>query len=67
MILPHIQDLVAVCAGHGVQQVVLSPGSRSAPISLAFNAHPSIHTRVIPDERSAAFVALGMAQQLESP
>lgn len=67
MILPHIQDLVAVCAGHGVRQVILSPGSRSAPLSLAFNAHPNIHTRVIPDERSAGFVALGMAQQLNQP
>lgn len=63
MILPHIQDLVAVCAAHGVKYAILSPGSRSAPISLAFNAHPDIDTKIIPDERSAAFVAMGMAQQ----
>lgn len=67
MILPHIQDLVAVCAGHGIRHAILSPGSRCAPISLAFNAHPDIATKVIPDERSAAFIALGMAQQVQMP
>jgi 2-succinyl-5-enolpyruvyl-6-hydroxy-3-cyclohexene-1-carboxylate synthase len=67
LILPHIQDLVAVCVGHGVQQAIISPGSRNAALSLAFDAHPDIETKVITDERSAAFIALGMAQQIDQP
>ena len=67
MILPQITDLVAICATKGVQNVILSPGSRCAPLTLAFARHPQVHTRTISDERSAAFIALGMAQQLEQP
>ncbi|MEP4377312.1 MAG: 2-succinyl-5-enolpyruvyl-6-hydroxy-3-cyclohexene-1-carboxylic-acid synthase, partial [Algoriphagus sp.] len=45
----------------------LSPGSRCAPLTLTFARHPEIHSRTISDERSAAFIALGMAQQLDQP
>jgi 2-succinyl-5-enolpyruvyl-6-hydroxy-3-cyclohexene-1-carboxylate synthase len=57
--------MVALCAAKGITNAILSPGSRCAPISLAFVRHPAIHARTISDERSAAFIALGMAQQLE--
>lgn len=67
MILQHILDLVAICAKKGIHHVILSPGSRCAPLTLAFARHPDIHTRTISDERSAAFIALGMAQQLNKP
>ncbi|WP_373397740.1 thiamine pyrophosphate-binding protein [Algoriphagus halophilus] len=67
MILSHIIELVAICAKKGIKNVILSPGSRCAPLTLAFARHPDIHTRTISDERSAAFIALGMAQQLEEP
>ncbi|MBN7815730.1 2-succinyl-5-enolpyruvyl-6-hydroxy-3-cyclohexene-1-carboxylic-acid synthase [Algoriphagus pacificus] len=67
MILEQIIDLVAVCAKKGVQHVILSPGSRCAPLTLAFARYPEIHTRTISDERAAAFIALGMAQQLGKP
>lgn len=67
MTIAAISDLVSICAQHGIKEAVLSPGSRCAPISLAFIRHPDIHCRTISDERSAAFVALGMAQQLEMP
>jgi len=53
-----VQHLVA----HGLRFVVCSPGSRNAPLVIAFNQHPQIKCIVIPDERSAAFYALGMAQ-----
>ncbi len=43
---------------------MLSPGSRSAPLTLAFVRHPDITTKIVSDERSAAFIGLGMAQQL---
>lgn len=67
MILQHILDLVAICAAQGIRQVVLSPGSRCAPLTLAFARHPEMQVRTISDERSAAFIALGMAQQLKQP
>ena len=46
----------------GVRNVVVSPGSRSTPLTLAFSAHPGIHKTIAVDERSAAFVALGQAK-----
>lgn len=67
LILPQLTHLASICAKSGVTQAVLSPGSRCAPISLAFIRHPEIHCRTIPDERSAAFIAMGMAQQLQKP
>lgn len=67
MILRHINDIASVCAGHGIKTAIISPGSRSAPITLAFNQHPELEVRVIADERSAAFIALGIAQQQKRP
>lgn len=67
MIIQPIIDLVSLCAKKGIKNAILSPGSRCAPISLAFARHPDIHARTVSDERSAAFIALGMAQQLEKP
>ena len=67
MILQPILHLVATCAKKGIEHAILSPGSRCAPLTLAFARHPDIHARTIPDERSAAFIALGMAQQLQHP
>lgn len=54
--------LVEICALKAVRQFVISPGSRSAPLTLALARHSGIQTRVVPDERAAAFLALGMAQ-----
>lgn len=57
-----VHNIAEICARHGITDVVLSPGSRSAPLTLAFARHPSLQVRVVPDERAAAFIALGMAQ-----
>lgn len=43
------------------------PGSRNAPLAIAAEHHPAIETVVIHDERSAAFFALGLAEQLGQP
>lgn len=51
----------------GMRYVVCSPGSRNAPLIIAFDAHPQIKTYVVHDERSAAFYALGMADFLQQP
>lgn len=54
--------LIDGLAAAGVQRFVISPGSRSTPLTLAALRHPAITTQVVVDERSAAFVALGLAK-----
>ncbi len=49
-------------AGVGLRRVVISPGSRSTPLTLAVLRHPALACRVVIDERSAAFHALGLAK-----
>jgi 2-succinyl-5-enolpyruvyl-6-hydroxy-3-cyclohexene-1-carboxylate synthase len=53
--------LMEVLVANGVRRLVLSPGSRSAPLAVAAEAHPQMDVVVIVDERSAAFFALGQA------
>lgn len=62
-----ITAFVNECVKHGMRHVVCSPGSRNAPLVIAFDEHPAIETFVIHDERCAAFYAMGMAQQLNAP
>ena len=59
--------LVALLAEHGVKRVVLSPGSRNAPLLMAFSRTPDIQDYVVVDERTAAFMALGMSQRSGEP
>ncbi|SNR58686.1 2-succinyl-5-enolpyruvyl-6-hydroxy-3-cyclohexene-1-carboxylate synthase [Lutibacter agarilyticus] len=61
------QLVIASCIANGIEQVVISPGSRNAPLTIGFSNHLEIKTYSIVDERSAAFFALGMAQQLQKP
>ncbi len=63
----NVQLIVQQCFEQGMKHVVCSPGSRNAPLVIAFDEHPEIQCTVIHDERSAAFFALGMAQQLDQP
>jgi len=63
MRLQPIFDIAAICAAKGVKDAVVCPGSRCAPLTLSFARHPQINTRTISDERSAGFIALGIAQQ----
>ncbi|MFM7852810.1 MAG: 2-succinyl-5-enolpyruvyl-6-hydroxy-3-cyclohexene-1-carboxylic-acid synthase [Flammeovirgaceae bacterium] len=65
--LQPIHDIAEICAQHGITNVVLCPGSRCAPLTIAFSSHPKITCRTFSDERSAAFVALGIAQQTNMP
>lgn len=45
----------------GVVQSVVAPGSRSTPLAVALAAHPGMAVHVHHDERSAGFLALGLA------
>lgn len=59
--------LVETLARLGVRQAVISPGSRSTPLTVQFAAHPAFEAIPVLDERSAAFFALGLARQSHRP
>ncbi len=59
--------LVETLARLGVTQAVISPGSRSTPLTFAFTRHPAIECLPVLDERSAGFFALGLAKQQLRP
>jgi 2-succinyl-5-enolpyruvyl-6-hydroxy-3-cyclohexene-1-carboxylate synthase len=59
-----VQLIVDQLLAYDIRKVIVSPGSRNAPFSIAFDEHPEIETFVVHDERSAGFIALGMAQEL---
>ena len=67
MILQPVVNIAEICARKGVENVVLSPGSRCAPLTIAFARHPKLTVRTVSDERAAAFIALGMAQTTGKP
>jgi 2-succinyl-5-enolpyruvyl-6-hydroxy-3-cyclohexene-1-carboxylate synthase len=53
--------------GAGVRRAVISPGSRSTPLTLAALRHPGLTTHMVLDERSAAFFALGLVKAEAAP
>lgn len=59
--------LADLLVAHGVEHVVLSPGSRNAPLIMAMARRRELHTHVVVDERSAAFMALGLSNQTGRP
>ncbi|WP_304132964.1 2-succinyl-5-enolpyruvyl-6-hydroxy-3-cyclohexene-1-carboxylic-acid synthase [Mesonia mobilis] len=65
--IPLAQSITLLCLSKGIKHVVISPGSRNAPLTISFSNHPEMEAYSIVDERSAAFFALGLAQQLQEP
>jgi 2-succinyl-5-enolpyruvyl-6-hydroxy-3-cyclohexene-1-carboxylate synthase len=62
-----VRDLIELLAQAGVKHVVISPGSRNAPLTYSFAGDKRFKCHSIVDERAAGYFALGIAQQLKSP
>lgn len=65
--IPAAQSVVDHCKARGISNIIISPGSRNAPLTIGFSEDPFFNCYSIVDERCAAFFALGMAQQLRKP
>lgn len=61
----YIRHLADTCYQSGIRDVVICPGSRSAPLVFAFQRYGAFRIEVVSDERSAGFIALGIAQQTQ--
>lgn len=59
--------LAEIMVAKGVKHAVISPGSRNAPLIVALARTDAVKKYVVVDERSAAFVALGIASQINEP
>jgi len=62
-----IVELVDILSQMGVEEAVICPGSRNAPLMLALARHPKIHCYSISDERSAGFFGLGLVLASKKP
>lgn len=63
----NVLQTVALLKAYGVKQIVLSPGSRNAPLMQTFSQDAFFECHTIVDERNAAFYALGIIQALQQP
>lgn len=65
--IPLAQSIIEICLAKGVKNIVISPGSRNAPLTLGFVNNSEFNCYSIADERCAAFFALGIAKQIQKP
>ncbi|OWP84303.1 2-succinyl-5-enolpyruvyl-6-hydroxy-3-cyclohexene-1-carboxylic-acid synthase [Flavobacterium davisii] len=65
--IPLAQSIIEICKKKGLQHIVISPGSRNAPLTIGFSNQTEFNCYSIVDERCAGFFALGLAQQLQEP
>lgn len=65
--IPLAQTVIQLCKAKGVKHIVISPGSRNAPLIIGFSNDDYFKCYSIVDERCAAFFALGIAQKLQEP
>lgn len=61
------QTVTQLCLAKGINHILISPGSRNAPLIVGFTEDKAFKTFSIVDERCAAFFALGIAQQKKLP
>lgn len=65
--IPLAQNIIDIALAKGLTDIVISPGSRNAPLTIGFVNNSNFKCYSIADERCAAFFALGIAQQLRKP
>jgi len=65
--IPSAQSVVYHCKARGIRNIIISPGSRNAPLTIGFSEDPFFKCFSIVDERCAAFFALGISQQTKEP
>jgi len=65
--IPLAQTVVQLCKAKGIKHIILSPGSRNAPLTIGFSHDSFFNCYSVVDERCAAFFALGIAQQKQEP
>ena len=65
--IPLAQAVIEIFRQKKIQHIVISPGSRNAPLTIGFTNQDNFTCYSIADERCAAFFALGLAQQLQKP
>lgn len=65
--IPLAQSIIEICLAKGINTIIISPGSRNAPLTIGFVNNPAFQCYSIADERAAGFFALGIAQQTKQP
>ncbi|NGY38749.1 2-succinyl-5-enolpyruvyl-6-hydroxy-3-cyclohexene-1-carboxylic-acid synthase [Flavobacterium sp. XN-5] len=65
--IPLAQSIIEICVAKGITNIIISPGSRNAPLTIGFVNNPAFKCYSIADERAAAFFGLGIAQQTKQP
>ncbi|MEC4114180.1 2-succinyl-5-enolpyruvyl-6-hydroxy-3-cyclohexene-1-carboxylic-acid synthase [Myroides pelagicus] len=61
------QSIIQICKANNLKHIIISPGSRNAPLTIGFASDPFFMCYSIADERCAAFFAMGIAQQTNEP
>jgi len=62
-----VQILAHLLKEYGIDDIVISPGSRNAPLAIHFAEMENLNCYSIVDERSAGFVGMGMAKSTKKP
>ena len=62
-----VQSIVEIFAAKGIKDIVFSPGSRNAPITISLTSDKRFNCISVVDERSAGFFALGKSLALGKP
>ncbi len=65
--IPLAQSILQLFKARGINHIIISPGSRNAPLTIGFTNDPFFTCYSIVDERCAAFFAMGIAQQTGEP
>src|SRR5690606_30489550 len=65
--IPLAQSILQLFKAKEIKHIIISPGSRNAPLTIGFTNDPFFTCYSVVDERCAAFFAMGIAQQIQEP